>query len=124
MNLSRNCIPRSATRRSRLLRLISKIVTFAGFAFIFGQFPDYLKDNEGKINTEDKKRYDSQYAIVIKIIAVFEDPSYSDEDTQKSVQILELMSEVSSPEMFRLVRSCFCRDRLHLSIAIASARRW
>ncbi|KAI0916542.1 hypothetical protein AcV5_003003 [Taiwanofungus camphoratus] len=81
---------------SMMGELMSKNILYEPLKELHTKFPDYLKDNAGKINTEDKKRYDSQYAIVIKIIAVFEDPSYSDEDTQKSVQILELMSEMQS----------------------------
>ena len=56
-----------------------------------------MKDNAATMSAEDKTRYDAQYKIVTQIVAAFEDPSYSDEDAEKGLKIVELMQEV-----------CFC----------------
>lgn len=53
-----------------------------------------MKDNAATMSAEDKTRYDAQYKIVTQIVAAFEDPSYSDEDAEKGLKIVELMQEV------------------------------
>ena len=58
------------------------------------QFPSYLKDNDATLSAEDKTRYASQSKVVAQIVATFEDPSYTDDDAQKGLKIVELMQEV------------------------------
>ena len=53
-----------------------------------------MKDNAATMSAEDKMRYDTQYKIVTQIVTAFEDPSYSDEDAEKGLKIVELMQEV------------------------------
>ena len=48
------------------------------------------------MSAEDKSRYGAQYKIVAEIVAMFEDPSDSDEDAEKGLKIVELMQEVRS----------------------------
>ena len=61
------------------------------------------------MSAEDKSRYDAQYKIVAQIVAMFEDPSYSDEDAEKGLKIVELMQEVRS------------RCRLYVAVAVLLA---
>jgi peroxin-19 len=58
------------------------------------QFPAYMKENASKLKDEDKRRYDGQIATIAKILAVFDDPKYKDEDPEKGAEIVALMSEV------------------------------
>src|ERR1700734_2279862 len=58
------------------------------------QFPPYLSENATKLSTEDKTRYESQLDRINKILKVFEDPKYSDQDKEESVKVVELMAEV------------------------------
>ena len=60
------------------------------------QFPGYLKDNASTLSAEDKTRYEAQSKVVAQIVATFEDPSFKDDDPQKSLNIVELMQEVRS----------------------------
>lgn len=67
------------------------------------QFPGYLKDNVSTLSAEDKTRYEAQSKVVAQIVATFEDPSFKDDDPQKSLKIVELMQEVRS--RFKIFKS-------------------
>lgn len=58
------------------------------------QFPAYMKENDSKLSKTDKERYQAQIASITKIMTVFDDPTYKDEDPEKSAEIVSLMSEV------------------------------
>ena len=60
------------------------------------QFPGYLKDNASTLSESDRKRYESQAMHVSQIIAIFDDPKYSEEDVESSAKIVNIMSEVSA----------------------------
>ena len=53
-----------------------------------------MKENDSKLSKADKERYQAQIASISKIMAVFDDPAYKDEDPEKSAEIVSLMSEV------------------------------
>ena len=53
-----------------------------------------MKDNDTKLSKADKERYQAQIASISKIMAVFEDPAYKDEDPERSAEVVSLMSEV------------------------------
>jgi len=53
-----------------------------------------LKENAEKLSSEDKDRYENQYQRVTQIVALFEDPSYSDEDKEKTGRVVALMNEM------------------------------
>ena len=55
-----------------------------------------MKDNASTLSAEDKTRYEAQSKVVAQIVATFEDPSFKDDDPQKSLKIVELMQEVRS----------------------------
>ena len=58
------------------------------------QYPSYLKDNASKMSADDHKRYTSQSKVVAQIVAIFESPNYTDDDTQAGLKVVELMQEV------------------------------
>jgi hypothetical protein len=64
--------------------------------FLDLQFPGYLKDNASTLSESDRKRYESQATHVSRIIAIFDDPKYSEEDVESSAKIVTIMSEVSA----------------------------
>ena len=53
-----------------------------------------MQENAGKLKDDDKKRYDAQMTTITRILAVFDDPQYKDEDPEKSAEVVALMSEV------------------------------
>ncbi|KAI0746308.1 Pex19 protein family-domain-containing protein [Daedaleopsis nitida] len=75
-------------------QLMSKDVLYEPLKELNDKFPSYLKDNASTLSTEDKTRYDAQYKVVQQIVAAFEDPSYTDDDPQKGLKIVELMQEM------------------------------
>ncbi|OCH91767.1 Pex19 protein, partial [Obba rivulosa] len=77
-------------------QLMSKDVLYEPLKELYEKFPSYLKEHDSTLKAEDKKRFESQFSVVSKIVAVFDDPSYSDEDPQKGVRIIELMNEMQS----------------------------
>ncbi|OBZ78334.1 Peroxisome biogenesis protein 19-1 [Grifola frondosa] len=81
---------------SMMSQLMSKEVLYEPLKELHEKFPSYLKENASKLSAEDKKRYDLQYIVVTKIVAVFDDPTYSDEDMQKGIKVVELMQEMQS----------------------------
>lgn len=58
------------------------------------QFPGYMQEHEATLSTEDKTRYQNQLEKVTQIVAVFEDPSYTDGDQEKGAKVVALMNEV------------------------------
>lgn len=59
------------------------------------QFPGYIKEHETTLSVEDKTRYQNQLQKVTEIVAIFEDPSYADDDYEKNAKVVNLMNEVS-----------------------------
>lgn len=62
------------------------------------KFPQYLKDNDAKLSSEDKTRYKAQIDYIGQIITVFEDPKYNDDDADTRAKIVGLMTSVGSLE--------------------------
>jgi len=57
------------------------------------------------LSSEDLERYKKQQAIVTEVVAIFEKPGYSDEDTKASTEIIRLMSEVGISSLLLLPSS-------------------
>ena len=53
-----------------------------------------MNTHSDTLSPEDKTRYENQMDRIKKILAVFESPGYSDDDKEKSAEVVELMSEV------------------------------
>lgn len=58
------------------------------------QFPKYLANPPQPLSTEDRDRYEKQLVCVKRIVAVFDDPSYSDSNPESNKIVVDLMSEV------------------------------
>lgn len=64
------------------------------------KFPDYLKENKGKINDDKYIVYDKQYQLTNDIMAVFDAPNYDDnnKETREKVNLLlEQLQELGQP---------------------------
>lgn len=64
------------------------------------KFPDYLKENKGKISEEQFENYTKQYEISGEIVAIFDAPDYNDEDKEKRDKVnslLESLQDLGQP---------------------------
>lgn len=80
-----------------LKELHEKVYTrsFIGQAWLtFRQFPSYLADHNDALTAEDKERYSGQIDRVSKIVEIFENPSYTDDNAELSARVVTLMNEV------------------------------
>ncbi|KAH9915458.1 Pex19-domain-containing protein [Epithele typhae] len=75
-------------------QLMSKEILYEPLKELHDKFPGYIKEHESTMSAEDKTRYESQYKVVGQIVGTFEDASYSDEDAEKGLKIVELMQEM------------------------------
>ncbi|TBU28206.1 Pex19-domain-containing protein [Dichomitus squalens] len=74
--------------------LMSKDVLYEPLKELHEKFPGYLKEHDATLSAEDKTRYQTQFKIVAQIVTIFEDPSYSEDDPQSGVKVVELMQEM------------------------------
>lgn len=58
------------------------------------QFPPYLEENKATLSELQYKQYTAQHASIAKMIAIFDDPSYSDSDSSQNAAVVSLMTEV------------------------------
>ncbi|KAI0318066.1 Pex19 protein family-domain-containing protein [Amylostereum chailletii] len=77
-------------------QLMSKDVLYEPLKELHDKFPEYLKVNEGKLNVEDKTRYAAQQKYITQIVAIFEDPAYSDDNAERGAEVVALMSEMQT----------------------------
>lgn len=83
-----------------LEQLSSKEVLYEPIKDLNDKFPDYLKENKGKISDADHEKYTKQYEITNQILAVFDAPDYDSENMEKSDQVnrlLESLQELGNP---------------------------
>jgi peroxin-19 len=57
------------------------------------QYPGYLSSHPD-LPAEDKKRYEEQLRLSREILAIFDKPNYSDEDSKSQADVFKLMNEV------------------------------
>jgi hypothetical protein len=60
------------------------------------KFPSYLADNASTLSAEDQSRYKSQLECVTKMVGIFEESTYTDQNMEATAKIVALMTEVSS----------------------------
>ncbi|KAF8513055.1 Pex19 protein family-domain-containing protein [Gautieria morchelliformis] len=77
-------------------QLMSKDILYEPLKELDTKYPDYLAQNAPSLSREDLSRFTDQRARVSQIVAIFEDSSYSDDNTAQSTQILRLMNEMQS----------------------------
>ncbi|KAI0300478.1 Pex19 protein [Multifurca ochricompacta] len=75
-------------------QLMGKEVLYEPLKELNDKFPSYLASNADKLSASDLARYRAQHACASKIVAVFEDPRYKDEDPKMATEIVTLMSEM------------------------------
>ena len=71
------------------------------------QYPDYLAEKSSILSPEDLSRYTDQRTCVSQIVAIFEKPSYSDDNAVQSSEVLRLMNEVPDSLSFITPDTCF-----------------
>ncbi|KAG8944987.1 Peroxisome chaperone and import receptor [Tulasnella sp. 419] len=59
-------------------------------------FPEYFEKHGPSLSPSDKKKYEEQASLVKKTVNIFDDPSYSDDNPEKSAEILKMMNEMQS----------------------------
>jgi len=75
-------------------QLMSKEVLFEPLKELNDKFPSYLASNADKLSASDLARYEAQHACASKIIAVFEEPGYRDDDPKMTAEIVALMGQM------------------------------
>jgi len=76
-------------------QLTNKEILYEPMRELHDKFPEWLEKNGAKTPAEDLKRYEEQQALVKEIVAKFEEPTYSDSNTQDREYIVERMQKVS-----------------------------
>lgn len=75
-------------------QLMSRSILYEPLKELSDKFPSYLEDHASTIKPEDKTRYLSQQKLVNEILAIYDDPSYKEDDTEKNAKITTLMNEM------------------------------
>ncbi|OBA19908.1 Pex19 protein, partial [Metschnikowia bicuspidata var. bicuspidata NRRL YB-4993] len=81
-------------------QLSSKEVLYEPIRDLNAKFPEYLKENEGKISAEDHTNYTKQYEVTKEILAVFDAPGYDNNNLQHRDNVnslLESLQELGNP---------------------------
>ncbi|KAG8737044.1 Peroxisome chaperone and import receptor [Ceratobasidium sp. 414] len=74
-------------------QLMGKEILHEPLVELDAKFPGYF-DEHPELSEKDKTKFKSQQALVKKIVAVFEQPNYSDDNLEMSKEILELMNQM------------------------------
>ncbi|KJA18282.1 hypothetical protein HYPSUDRAFT_45460 [Hypholoma sublateritium FD-334 SS-4] len=77
-------------------QLMSKEVLYEPLKELADGFPTYLEKPPAPLSTEDRTRYENQFACVKKVIAIFEASTYDDANAECSKQVVDLMGEMQS----------------------------
>lgn len=83
-----------------LEQLLSKEVLYEPIKDLNTKFPGWLEKNAPTLSNDDSTKYNGQYALTTEILAIFDDPKYSDEDTAKRDTInalLESLQDLGQP---------------------------
>ncbi|KAG8678097.1 Peroxisome chaperone and import receptor [Ceratobasidium sp. 394] len=78
---------------SMMGQLMGKEILYEPLVELDTKFPGYF-DEHPELSEEDKKKFKAQQALVKRIIAVFEQPNYSDDNMEMSKEVLELMNQM------------------------------
>ncbi|KAF6741947.1 peroxin19 Pex19p [Ephemerocybe angulata] len=81
---------------SMMGQLMSKDILYDPLKELADGFPGYLASPPQPLSTEDRERYEKQLSCVQRIVAVFDEPSYSDSDPESNKRIVDLMSEMQT----------------------------
>jgi len=75
-------------------QLMGKDILYDPLKELNDKFPSYLSSNADKLSPSDLARYRAQHTCASKIVAMFEDPKYSDDNPKIAADIVALMSEM------------------------------
>ncbi|KAJ7058132.1 Pex19 protein family-domain-containing protein [Mycena amicta] len=94
-------LPQSEAELAGLLEnmmgeLMSKEILYDPLKELAEKFPPYLASPPAPISTEERKRYEDQLQRVQAILALFDKPTYSDEDPEARESVVALMAEMQS----------------------------
>lgn len=76
--------------------LMSKDILYEPLKELSDKFPPYLEENKATLSELQYKQYTAQHASIAKMIAIFDDPSYSDSDSSQNAAVVSLMTEMQS----------------------------
>ncbi|KAF7297168.1 hypothetical protein MIND_00949900 [Mycena indigotica] len=94
-------LPTNETELAGLLEnmmgeLMSKEILYDPLKELAEKFPPYLQSPPAPIPADDRKRYEDQLDRVKSILALFDSPTYSDEDPKSRESVVALMAEMQS----------------------------
>ncbi|KAH9006353.1 Pex19-domain-containing protein [Lactarius hatsudake] len=75
-------------------QLMGKDVLYEPLKELNEKFPSYLSSNEDKLSPSDLARYRAQHTCASKIVAIFEDSKYRDDDPKTAADVVTLMTEM------------------------------
>ncbi|KAF8528455.1 Pex19 protein [Hysterangium stoloniferum] len=81
---------------SMMSELMSKEILYEPLKELDSKYPEYLATHGASLSPDELTRYTSQKERVSQLIAIFETPSYSDENAEQAVEVLRLMNEMQS----------------------------
>jgi hypothetical protein len=77
-------------------QLMGKDVLYEPLKELNDKFPSYLSSNADKLSPSELTRYRAQHTCASKIVAIFEDSKYKDDDPKIAADVVTLMTEVYS----------------------------
>lgn len=75
-------------------QLMGRDVLYEPLKELNDKFPSYLSSNADKLSASDLARYQAQHECASKIITVFEDPEFRDDDPKMTEEIVGLMGKM------------------------------
>ncbi|KAI9465936.1 Pex19-domain-containing protein [Lactarius psammicola] len=75
-------------------QLMGKDILYEPLKELNDKFPSYLSSNADKLSPSDLARYRAQHTCASKIVAIFEDSKYRDDDPKLAADIVTLMTEM------------------------------
>ncbi|TFK65976.1 hypothetical protein BDN72DRAFT_962095 [Pluteus cervinus] len=77
-------------------QLMSKDVLYDPLQELSKSFPPYLENPPKPLQPEDKKRFESQLSCIQKLLRLFDEPTYNENDPATSKRTADLMSELQT----------------------------
>jgi len=81
---------------SMMSELMSKEILYEPLKELNSKYPEYLATHGASLSPDELKRYTFQKERVSQLVAIFETPSYSDENAEQATEVLRLMNEMQS----------------------------
>ena len=94
-------------------QLTNKEILYEPMKELDDKFPAWMKENEGKVDAADMKRYKEQQVYVSEIVKRFETKTYTDDNSKDREYIVERMQKVCSSQFLiltYLLTSCRCKQ--------------